>query len=104
LLESVYGLEESPVNLIQNCSERTVRSSSILNPKWEPSKIGNWQPRLFLFVPEESRRTVERLGNVCVVRHRVFLDDVGASYPAWQPMAGFEDMTKPFGLAREEST
>ena len=49
---------------------------------------------------EEIRRTVERLGNVCGVRNRVLLDDVGA----WQPMAGFEDMTKPFGLAREEST
>jgi hypothetical protein len=33
-----------------------------------------------------------------------FLSDVRASYSAWQRMADFEDMTKPFGLAREEST
>jgi hypothetical protein len=39
-----------------------------------------------------------------VVRHGVFLDEVGASYLAWQRMASFEDMTKPFGLARKKST
>jgi hypothetical protein len=76
-------------------AKRAVRSSSILNPNL--GAFGNWQPRLFLFVLEEIRRTVERLGNVCVVRHRVFLDDVGASYLARQPMADFEDM-KPFVL------
>ena len=88
---------------MQIVAKRTVRSLSILNQNRILPKIGNWPPRLFLFVREEIRRTVERLGNVCVVRHRVFLDEVGASYLAWQPMAGFEDMTKPFGLAREES-
>jgi hypothetical protein len=55
-------------------------------------------------VPEEIRRIIERLGNVYVVRRRVFLSDVGASYSVWQRMAGFEEVTKPFGLAREEST
>jgi hypothetical protein len=79
-----------------------MRSSSILNQSGILSKIGNWPPRLFLFVPEEIRRTVEWLRNVFVVRHRVFLDDVGASYLAWKPMAGFNGMTKPFGLVREE--
>jgi hypothetical protein len=57
-----------------------VRSSSILNQNGILSKIGNWPPRLFLFAPEEIHGKVDRLGNVCVVRHRVFLGDVGASY------------------------
>ena len=89
-------MEDALVNPIQNCSDDAVRSSSILDQSRILSKIGNWPPRPFLFV--------ERLGNVCVIRHQVFLDGIGASYVAWQPMAGCDDMTRLFGLEREEST
>jgi hypothetical protein len=85
-------------------AKRAVRSSSILNLKWEPFENRQLAVASLSICARGNSQNSRTAWNVCVVRHRVFLDDVGASYLAWQPMAGFEDMTKPFGLAREEST
>ena len=95
MLESIWTGRRSCQSHIELQRRRRcahLLSSTKLGSFRKPATGSNFS---FYFVPKEIRRIIERLGNVCVVRHRVFLSDVGAD---------FEDMTKPFGVAREEST